>query len=226
MYYQPIVGAEGRVGAAHEALLRWARPSGMVHPLAFIPLAETTGLIVPIGRWVLEQAAEAVRQGRVKRVSVNVSAIEFQHPEFYTNVQRILQESEIQPRRLLLELTESSLLQPDRFASVLRDLELLGVRTALDDFGSGYSSLTALANLPIQILKIDRSFVTEIEQASAAGQQALEVIRGIVTLARAYGLDTVAEGVETEEQAELLKSVGCTYLQGYLFGRPAPLADR
>lgn len=223
VFYQPVVHAENHMVIAHEALLRWARPSGMVSPLEFIPLAETAGLIIPIGRWVLEQAAEAVRSGQVKRVSVNVSAIEFQHPEFYTNVQRILQETRIEPRRLILELTESSLLQPDRFARVLRDLDALGVRTALDDFGTGYSSLTALANLPIQLLKIDRGFTAEVGQDSPAGRQALEVIRGIVTLAGAYGLTTVAEGVETQQQAGLLREIGCTYLQGYLFGRPTAL---
>jgi diguanylate cyclase (GGDEF)-like protein len=224
VYFQPVVHATSHVVVAHEALLRWVRPSGMVSPLDFIQLAEATGLIVPIGRWVLQQSAEALQQRRVKRVSVNVSAIEFQHPEFYGNVQRILEETGINPRHLVLELTESSLLQPERFASVLRDLDLLGVRTALDDFGSGYSSLTALANLPVQLLKIDRDFVAAVGQATPAGQQALEVIRGIVILAGAYGLSTVAEGVETYQQAELLQSVGCTYLQGYLFGRPEPLA--
>ncbi len=223
VYFQPVVHAGSHVTVAHEALLRWARPSGMVNPLEFIQLAETTGLIVPIGRWVLQRSVEAIQQGKVRRVSVNVSAIEFQHPEFYANVQRILAETGIEPRRLVLELTESSLLQPERFASVLRELDLLGVRTALDDFGSGYSSLTALANLPVQLLKIDRDFVAGIGQASPTGQQALEVIRGIVILAGAYGLSTVAEGVESYQQAELLRSVGCTYLQGYLFGRPEPL---
>jgi diguanylate cyclase (GGDEF)-like protein len=223
VYFQPVVQAQGHVVVAHEALLRWARPSGMVSPLEFIPLAETSGLIIPIGRWVLTQAVTAVRDRRLRRVSVNVSALELRQPDFVTHLRALLLESGIEPRRLWLELTESSILEP-RFAAVLHDVRELGVRTALDDFGNGYSSLTAMTSLPVQMVKIDRSFTSGIGEDTPRAEQALEVIRGIVTLAGAYGLPTVAEGVESAEQAARLTQAGCTFLQGYLFGRPEPLA--
>ncbi|WP_229776745.1 sensor domain-containing phosphodiesterase [Deinococcus ruber] len=222
VYFQPVVHAENHAVVGHETLLRWARPSGLVSPLDFIPLAETSGLIVPIGRWVLWQAVEALRTRRVENVSVNVSAVEFRQPDYVAYLRELLNLGGVDPRRMWLELTESSLLEP-HFASVLREVHALGVQTALDDFGTGYSSLTALATLPVQMLKIDRSFIMGIGDDTTAGQHALEVMRGIVTLANAYGLTTVAEGIETQVQADLLRQLGCSYLQGYLFGRPAPL---
>ncbi len=223
LYFQPVVHAESQAVVAHEALLRWIRPSGIVSPLDFIPLAETSGLIVPIGRWVMRQAVDALKARRFRRVSVNVSALEIRQPDFVEHLRRVLGESGAEPRRLWLELTESSMLEP-RFATVLHEVHKLGVRTALDDFGNGYSSLTALTSLPVQVVKIDRSFTAPIGEDTPGGRQALEVVRGIVTLATAYGLPTVAEGIETPEQADLLLKVGCTYFQGYLFGRPEPLA--
>ena len=222
VYFQPIVHAESRAGVAHEALIRWLRPSGMVSPLDFIPLAETSGLIVPIGRWVLRQAVDAVKTRRLERVSVNVSALEIRQPDFVDHLRRVLEESGIEPRRLWLELTESSMLEP-RFAPVLLEVRALGVRTALDDFGNGYSSLTAMTGLPVQLVKIDRSFTVNVGQDTPGAERALEVVHGIVTVANAYGLPTVAEGVETAKQADLLTKAGCKYLQGYLFGRPEPL---
>ena len=222
VYFQPVVHAGSRAVVAHEALIRWLRPSGMVSPLDFIPLAETSGLIVPIGRWVLRRAMDAVKAGQLGRVSVNVSALEIRQPDFLEHLRSVLEESGIEPRQLWLELTESSMLEP-RFAPVLQQIKALGVRTALDDFGNGYSSLTAMTSLPISIVKIDRSFTKEIGQDSPGAARALEVVRGIVTLASAYGLPTVAEGVETPQQADLITQAGCAYLQGYYFGRPAPL---
>ncbi|WP_237725102.1 putative bifunctional diguanylate cyclase/phosphodiesterase [Deinococcus alpinitundrae] len=223
LYFQPVVHAESRAVVAHEALLRWVRPSGMVSPLDFIPLAETSGLIVPIGRWVLRQAVDTLKSGRLQRLSVNVSAVEIRQPDFVEHLRWVLTESGVESRRVLLELTESSMLEP-RFAAVLKEINTLGVRTALDDFGNGYSSLTALTNLPVQVVKIDRSFTAPIGEDTPAGHKALELVRGIVTIATALGLPTVAEGIETSEQAALLLKVGCTYFQGYLFGRPEPLA--
>ena len=223
LYFQPKVDAKSRAVVAHEALLRWFRPSGMVSPLDFIPLAETSGLIVPIGRWVLRQAVDALKTGQLQEVCVNVSALEFRQPDFVEHLQWVLRESGVESRRLWLELTESSLLEP-RFISVLHELNSLGVQTALDDFGNGYSSLMALTSLPIQMVKIDRSFIARIGEDTPAGKKALEAVRGIVMLATAYELLTVAEGVETSEQADLLTKVGCAHLQGYLFGRPEPLA--
>ncbi|WP_229776329.1 sensor domain-containing phosphodiesterase [Deinococcus ruber] len=223
LYFQPVVHAATQAVVAHEALLRWIRPAGIVSPLDFILLAETSGLIVPIGRWVLRQAVDAVKTRRVKRVSVNVSALEIRQPDFVEHLRWVLAESRVEPRRLLLELTESSLLEP-RFAAVLHDVHTLGVRTALDDFGTGYNSLVVLASLPVQVVKIDRSFTAPIGKDTPAGKRALEVVRGIVTLANAFDLPSVAEGIETPEQAQLLRTVGCAYFQGYLFGRPEPLS--
>ena len=222
VYFQPVVHAGSRAVVAHEALIRWMRPSGIVSPLDFIPLAEASGLIIPIGHWVLRQAVETLKARHVQRVSVNVSALEIRQPDFTSHLRWVLEESSIEPRRLLLELTESSMLEP-RFAAVLHEVHALGVRTALDDFGNGYSSLKAMTSLPVQVLKIDRSFTMDIGEDTPGAVRVLEVVRGIVTLANAYGLPTVAEGVETPEQADLLTKVGCTYLQGYLFGRPEPL---
>jgi diguanylate cyclase (GGDEF)-like protein len=220
--FQPVVRARSRVVVTHEALLRWVRPSETVSPVDFIPLAESSGLIIPIGRWVLRQAVKVLQAERLQRVSVNVSALEIRQPDFTDHLRRMLDESGIDPQRLWLELTESSLLEP-RFAAVLQEVQALGVRTALDDFGSGYSSLTALTSLPIQMVKIDQSFIAGIGEDGPGAARALEVVRGIVTLADTYGLPTVAEGVETLEQADLLTQAGCAYLQGYLFGRPEPL---
>ncbi len=223
LYAQPVVRVQSHVVVGHEALLRWERPDGMVSPLDFIPLAETSGLIVPIGRWVLETAVKALKAGRIWEMSINVSAMEFRQPDFVSFLRKVLAENGVDPQQLWLELTERSLLEPS-FASVLHELHTLGVRTTLDDFGTGYSSLTALASLPVQALKVDRSFTAPIGAGTPAGRKALEVLRGIVMLADAYGLFTIVEGVETSEQAELLMQVGCKYLQGYLFGRPEPLA--
>ena len=223
LYYQPVVHAKTHAVVAHEALLRWIRPSGVVPPLDFIPLAETSGLIVPIGRWVLRRAAEAVQRGVVQRVSINVSGLELQQPDYVASLARILAETGIAPSTVVLELTESTWLDPNRLGTVLEDIAQLGVHMALDDFGTGYSSLTALSTLPIQVLKIDRSFIGPLGQGGPASARALKALRGIVMVADAYGLPTVAEGVETMVQAELLREVGCRYLQGYLFGRPAPV---
>ena len=222
LYFQPKVDAVSHAVVAHEALLRWVRPSGIVSPLDFIPLAEASGLIMPIGRWVLRQAVNALTAGAIQEVCVNVSALELRQPDFVDHLRWVLGESGVNPGRLLLELTESSLLEP-RFISALHEIKALGVRTALDDFGNEYSSLMALVSLPIEMVKIDRSFTAGIGRDTPGAVRALDVLRGIVTLATAYGLPTVAEGVETPVQADLLTRAGCAYLQGYLFGRPEPL---
>ena len=222
LHFQPKVDAVSHAVVAHEALLRWFRPSGIVSPLDFIPLAEASGLIMPIGRWVLRQAVDALKTGQLQEVCVNVSALEFRQSDFVDHLRWVLEESDVDPSRLLLELTESSLLEP-RFISALHEMKALGVRTALDDFGNGYSSLMALVSLPIEMVKIDRSFTAGIGRDTPGAVRALDVLCGIVTLATAYGLPTVAEGVETQEQADLLTKAGCAYLQGYLFGRPEPL---
>ncbi|MGM9322349.1 putative bifunctional diguanylate cyclase/phosphodiesterase [Deinococcus aquaticus] len=223
VHYQPVVTASDHRLIGHEALVRWNRPGGMVSPAEFIPLAEATGQILKIGAFVLRQAALDAHTRRIGRVSVNVSAREFDQPGYVDQVRAVLEETGVNPDLLVLEITESSLLDAGRAGAVLHDLRGLGVRLALDDFGTGYSSLGAMSSLPVQILKIDRSFTRDLGREGPAGTRALEVIRAIVTLAGAMEVLTVAEGVETPLQAALLREVRCTFLQGYLFGRPAPL---
>ncbi|GGR23534.1 putative bifunctional diguanylate cyclase/phosphodiesterase [Deinococcus ruber] len=220
-YVQPIVHAGCRTVEGHEARVRWITPTGLVSPLEFIPLVETSGVIVAIGRWVLQQAVDARRSGHLQHGAVNVSALELQQTDFVEQLPRVVEDSGIDPWRLWLELTDTSVVEP-HLTSVL---QAVGVRTALDHFGTGYSSLTALARLPVQLLKIDRSFVTESGQATSCGHQALNVIQGTVTLASTYGLPTVVEdeGIETAAQADLLTQVGCSNLQGSQCGRPASL---
>ncbi|MXV18392.1 EAL domain-containing protein [Deinococcus xianganensis] len=223
-YFQPVVRANDYSPAGCEALVRWQRGGQLISPADFIPLAERSGQIHQLGEFMLRAAAREIHRGRLRRVAVNVSPLEFDQPGYVQRVAAILNESGIDPDRLVLEITESSLLDADRSRAVLRDLRALGVQLALDDFGTGYSSLSALSSLPVQHLKIDRSFVRDVGQDGEVGVRALEVVRAIVTLARALNLNTVAEGVETPGQAALLRDVGCTYLQGFHFGRPAPLA--
>jgi EAL domain-containing protein (putative c-di-GMP-specific phosphodiesterase class I) len=208
------------VGA--EALLRWVHPTrGPIPPGTFVPLAEEAGLMVPIGRWVLEQAcidAESWRVdsgGRPLRVSVNLSGHQIPDDELYAHVERAVRDSGLVPSSLVLELTERVLLQhTDRALALLHRLKALGVRVAIDDFGTGVSSLSYLQRLPIDMLKIDRSFVDAIVTDAHAAQ----LTRAIVGLSESMSLLTVAEGIESAEQAERLRSLGCDYGQGYLFG--------
>ncbi|ACO47444.1 EAL domain-containing protein [Deinococcus deserti] len=223
LHFQPIIHPISGEVTAHEALIRWESPGGLVSPAEFIPLAEVSGLIIPIGQWVLREAVRAAARTLRGHIAVNISPLEFAQPQFVENVTRVLCEEGLEPGRLMLELTENSLIDAHRGRDVLRDLRALGVRVALDDFGTGYSSFSALAGLPVEVLKIDRSFTLHLGTAGPEGVRAAELVRAIVALARAFGLDTVAEGVETPIQAQLLTDLGCTFLQGYLFGRPSPL---
>jgi len=225
--YQPIMSLTSGDIAGFEALVRWPHPRwGMMQPDQFIALAEETGHIVPLGSWVLGQAAaDIVRwRGRVQRqtppyVSVNVSARQFRDPGFVDGVRRVLAVSGLPPSALMLELTESVLLGRDeRIHAELMDLKLIGVRLAIDDFGTGYSSLSYLRELPIDVLKIDKSFVDGI----ATSQQRLALVEGIIGIARTLRLDVVAEGIETEVQRDLLVSRGCRFGQGYLLAMPVP----
>jgi EAL domain-containing protein (putative c-di-GMP-specific phosphodiesterase class I) len=225
LHYQPVVDAAGEVLGA-EALVRWMHPQrGMVSPGEFIPLAEQTGLILPLGRRVMRLACEQLAQWAAMpgtagwSVSVNVSAQEFRHPHFVQQVLDTLRESGASPRRLKLELTESLMLH-DVEDSILKmqALRTLGVGFSLDDFGTGYSSLGYLKRLPLDQLKIDQSFVRDVltDPNDAA------IACTIITLASSLGLDVVAEGVETEGQRAFLLRNGCQQFQGYLFGRPGP----
>ncbi|MEP7224351.1 MAG: EAL domain-containing protein [Actinomycetota bacterium] len=222
-YYQPIVElATGRV-VGLEALARWRHPvRGLVLPDSFIPLAEETGFMPPIGRTVLRLACEQLQSWRSRHrfhdelmVSVNLSQSELRNPNLTQDVEAILAETGTPPDRLVLEITESSAMQdPSASFGTLRDLRRLGVRLALDDFGTGYSSLSHLSDFPIDILKIAKPFVDRIERDST-------FVDAILGLASTLDLSVVAEGIETREQAEMLRSLGCTLGQGYYYARPA-----
>ena len=228
LHYQPIVDlASGRTVGA-EALLRWQHPGrGLLPPLEFIPLAEESGLIVPIGYWVLEEACRgASRWSRggpdALHISVNLSARQLQEVDLVDRVRDALRDARLDPGRLVLEITESLIMLETRtIIPRLRALKSLGLRLAIDDFGTGYSSLAYLQNLPVDILKIDRSFIHG--KTSTVGLSPLA--RGIVDLGKAMRLVMVAEGIEEPEEAAALRSSGCELGQGYHFSRPVPGAD-
>jgi len=224
LQYQPQFAAGETRPGRFEALIRWCPPGEqMVPPLKFIPIVEQNGLIIPIGTWVLREACLACSDWqtgylRGVGVAVNVSARQFACPDFVNIVMRTLQETELRPGLLELELTESVFVNDlEASARTLKELRSLGVTIALDDFGTGYSSLSYLQRLPLDALKIDRSFVTETESKP----QRAAVLRCVVDLAHAHGLRVVGEGVETVAQLELLGSLGCDETQGYLLGRPS-----
>jgi diguanylate cyclase (GGDEF)-like protein/PAS domain S-box-containing protein len=221
MVYQPLVDVTtGRLNA-FEALLRWNHPTrGVVPPDEFIPLAEETGLILPIGRWVLGRACrEAAAWPMPHAVAVNVSPAQFRQPGFVDDVVAALGASGLPPERLELEVTETIMLQ-DSVATVaqLNRLRRLGVRIAMDDFGTGYSSLSYLRSFPFDKIKIDRSFIRDLGER----EEARAIVRAIAALGTSLGMRTAAEGVETQEQLSQLSAEGCTDAQGFLFGRPMP----
>jgi diguanylate cyclase (GGDEF)-like protein/PAS domain S-box-containing protein len=227
LVYQPIVALTSGEVAGFEALVRWPHPQwGMMQPDQFIELAEETGHIVPLGSWVLGQAVGEVVRWRRRLphetplyVSVNVSARQFRDAGFVDSVRHVLAESGLAPSALMLELTETVLLhRDDRIHADLMELKAIGVKLAIDDFGTGYSSLSYLRELPIDVLKIDKSFVDGI----AVSEQRLALVEGIVRLARTLHLDVIAEGIETEVQRDLLVSMGCQFGQGYLLAMPVP----
>jgi diguanylate cyclase (GGDEF)-like protein/PAS domain S-box-containing protein len=230
LYFQPVVAAGTGWMSGVEALVRWARPRRrLVYPDQFIMLAEQTGSITGIGRWVLQQACRTLCEwektapaAQALLMSVNLSVVQLRDPQLPEEVQQILDQFGLEPERLCLEVTESALsADPDAEASVLNRLRDLGVHLAMDDFGTGNSSLTALRRFPFDMLKIDRSFVSGI----GAGEEDSAIVAATISLGQALGLKTIAEGVETEAQAAFLVRNGCDELQGYLFGRPVPFAD-
>jgi len=220
VHYQPIVRVEDRRIAGFEALVRWQHPErGLVPPSEFIHLAEETGLVVPLGRMVLEEACRQTSEwmqaaSQDLTMSVNLSVKQFSQPDLLEQVDGVLRDTGLPPRLLKLEVTESMVMEnTDAAISLLRRLKALGVHIAIDDFGTGYSSLSYLLRLPADTLKIDRSFVSG---GGDAGRNA-DIVRTVVGLAYSLGLDVVAEGVETEEQHALLADLGCTFAQGFLF---------
>ena len=227
LYYQPQVNRDQLIGA--EALIRWNHTRrGLLLPREFIPVAEETGLILPLGDWVLETACKQIAawtdraaNGHIV-VAVNISARQFRQPDFVQRVLDALDRTGANPRNLDLELTESMLAENiEEVIAKMADLKAHGVRFSLDDFGTGYSSLAYLKRLPLDVLKIDRSFVRDILVDSGSGA----IAQTILSLSKAMGLPVIAEGVETEEQREYLASLGCHSFQGYLFSHPLPLAE-
>jgi EAL domain-containing protein (putative c-di-GMP-specific phosphodiesterase class I) len=211
-----------------EALVRWAHPEmGLVSPMRFIPIAEESGQIIEIGLWVLRTACQETRRWHDLgyahlQVAVNVSARQFNQDDFSTQVKQVLQETGLAPWHLELELTESLIMQrPERVIGTMQELRSIGVKFSIDDFGTGYSSLSQLKRFPIDKLKIDRSFTSDIG-TDANGS---EITRAIIALGASMHLQVVAEGVETQEQNRFLIENGCHSMQGYLFSHPIPAAD-
>ena len=219
--FQPLVGlVENRI-TCFEALLRWEHPQrGSISPVEFIPVAEDTGLIVPIGEWVLREACKTAAQwpGQA-RVAVNLSPVQFKNRKLFETVQAALGEAGLEPERLELEITESLLLsESDQTRETLHQLRKLGVRIALDDFGTGYSSLSYLRSFPFDKIKIDRSFMRDLTRKG----DSLAIIRAIVSLGHSLGMSVTAEGIETEEQLQAMRELGCNEVQGFLFSPPMP----
>jgi EAL domain-containing protein (putative c-di-GMP-specific phosphodiesterase class I) len=225
LYYQPEVELSTRKIVGLEALIRWVHPErGVIPPMEFIPLADKCGLILPIGDWGLSEACKQIQMwcdedlvNRSLRVCVNLSARQFSREGLADHVEALLRRYGVSSRQLGLEMTESSLVSDAQTAmEVLGSLRRLGVSLLMDDFGTGYSSLHHLHIFPFDVLKIDRSFVSRMTE----GEQPLQIVRTIIELARALGMNVVAEGIETREQYELLQQLGCRFGQGFLFARP------
>jgi EAL domain-containing protein (putative c-di-GMP-specific phosphodiesterase class I) len=225
LHYQPEIDLSTRKIVGLEALIRWEHPErGIISPMEFIPLAEESGLILPIGDWGLSEACSQIRKWSREdpshsslRVLVNLSARQFSRHGLADHVEALMIQFGISNRQLGLEMTESSLIPNMRIAlEVLGSLRRLGISLLMDDFGTGYSSLNHLHSFPFDVLKIDRSFVGRMTE----GDQPLQIVRTIIELARVLGMDVVAEGIETCEQYRLLRQLGCRFGQGYLFARP------
>lgn len=227
-YYQPRVDLRTGAVVGFEALLRWKHPElGMVSPAQFIPIAEESGLIVPIGEWVLREACRQNQAWRAAglppvRMAVNLSSVQFRQPDLELRIARILEETGLDPSGLELELTESMLLQDaDATVETLRTIKHMGIHLSIDDFGTGYSSLSYIKRFPVDALKIDQSFVREV--LTSAEDSAITT--SIVLMGKGLNLTVVAEGVETKSQLEFLRVLECDEAQGYLFSRPVPAKE-
>jgi len=224
-YFQPILRLDSGRVVGHEALIRWRHPSrGLIGPGDFLKVAEDSGYIEAIDWWMFEHSCESAARHLPadSYLTLNVSPLHFRRPDLCERLLQMLQRTGLAPARLVIEVTEGSLLDdPDGVRDVLARLRDAGVGAALDDFGTGYSSLSYLHTFPLRLVKIDRSFVARLGEAGAANSQA--VVSSILALARALGIEALAEGIETEAQREILLAMGCVLAQGYLLGRPAPI---
>jgi diguanylate cyclase (GGDEF)-like protein len=223
--YQPIVSMDTGVIRGFEALVRWQHPErGVIPPAKFIPTAEETGLIIPIGIWVLGEACRQMRRWQELcpadeplTINVNLSGKQFTQPDLLEQIKEVLRETGLDPRSLKLEITESVVMENIETATrMLEQLRALGVELSIDDFGTGYSSLSYLQRFPVGTLKIDRSFVSRMTESEGTA----EIVRTVMRLAQNLGMDVVAEGVETERQREQLRALECEFGQGYYFSRP------
>ncbi len=223
VHYQPIRDIASDEIAVCEALVRWRHPQrGLIAPNQFIPLAEETGLIIQLGDWVLRQACRDAARWSKACVAVNLSPVQFRNPQLVANVKAALKEADLPANRLELEITESVLLQnSETTRETLLELRELGIKISLDDFGTGYSSLSYLRSFPFDKIKIDRSFVSEL----GTSKDSLAIIRAVAGLGKSLGIVTTAEGVETDDQLDLLSREGCTQAQGYLISKPRPIAE-
>jgi predicted signal transduction protein with EAL and GGDEF domain len=226
LYYQPKIHCSSALPKSAEALIRWKHPEkGMIPPLDFINIAEDCGLILPLGKWVLEQACKQLKafedEGIDISIAVNISTAQFERPDLSDIVIEVLNQTGANPANLELELTESMAMQnPDVALKHINILKKLGVRFAIDDFGTGYSNLSQLSRLPFDVFKIDRSFVDKL--TNREDEHGRIIVRTILGMANSLNYETVAEGVETVSQLEFLSEYGCTYAQGYYFARPMP----
>ncbi|MEH2389477.1 MAG: EAL domain-containing response regulator [Nostoc sp.] len=228
LYYQPIVDIDSGKIVAVESLLRWESPElGMIYPTEFIPLAESTGLIVAIGKWVLKRVCQQIKSWRDAGiysfvVAVNLSVMEFNQPDLIQKIVNLIAINDLEPHYLEIELTESMIMQDVNGAiATMNKLQSLGVKIALDDFGTRYNSLINLITLPINTLKIDRSFIHNV----ANDPQKSAITQALIQMAHNLNLDVVAEGVETEAELAFLRQHNCNYMQGFLFSRPLPAAE-
>jgi len=224
LHYQPLVNLETKEVNAFEALLRWNHPvRGIISPADFIPIAEETGLIVPLGEWVLKTAcAEAANWPDHIKIAVNLSPAQLNNRNLLAVVAEAIEQSGMSPHKLQLEITETVLLQ-NTFStlSTLHELRKLGVQIALDDFGTGYSSLSYLRSFPFDKIKIDRSFIQDLSN----GSEPVAIVHAVANLAKCLNMTSTAEGVETQQQLDTLKAIGCTEMQGYLFSKARPAKE-
>jgi EAL domain-containing protein (putative c-di-GMP-specific phosphodiesterase class I) len=229
LVYQPLVHLGRRQASGFEALVRWTHPDrGEIPPGRFIPLAEQHGLIEPLGQWVMREALTQLRRwhdegfARKMGMSVNVSRVQLSRPGLAEEIFALLDELELAPDRLIVEVTESAVMEdPDVANATLDALSEHGVRIALDDFGVGQSSLACLRDLPLNALKLDRQFITSL----ASSREAAAIVRAVCDMARTLGFGVVAEGVETEAQSQVVEALGCDFGQGFLYARPARPED-